>query len=80
MVNEGSGHPGRRTATEKRRGRVVQAAFFLGTLAPFRRASDKPIAIACLRLLTRLPLLPLVNVPFFRLCIVRLTDFWALLP
>ena len=79
MVDEGSGHPGRRTATEKRRG-VVQAAFFFGTLAPFRRASDKPIAIACLRLLTRLPLLPLVNVPFFRLCIVRLTDFWALLP
>ena len=55
--------------------RKVQAAFFLGTLAPFRRASDKPIAIACLRLLTRLPLLPLVNVPFFRLCMVRLTDF-----
>jgi hypothetical protein len=58
----------------------IQAAFFLGTLAPFRRASDKPIAIACLRLLTRLPLLPLVNVPFFRLCNVRFTDFWALLP
>ena len=55
------------------------AAFFLGTLAPLRRASDKPIAIACLRFLTRL-LLPLVRVPFFRLCIARLTDFWALLP
>ena len=61
-------------------GAAAQAAFFLGTLAPFQRASDKPIAIACLRLLTRLPLLPLVNVPFFRLCIVRFTDFWALLP
>ncbi len=51
------------------------AAFFRGTLAPFRRASDNPIAIACLRLFTRFPLLPLVSVPFFRLCIVRLTDF-----
>ena len=80
VVDEDSGHPARRMATEKRRGGVVQAAFFLGTLAPFRRASDKPIAIACFRLLTRLPLLPLVNVPFFRLCIVRFTDFWALLP
>jgi hypothetical protein len=43
------------------------ADFFLGagTLAPFCRASDKPIAIACLRLVTFLPLLPLRKVPFF---------------
>src|ERR1041385_5246315 len=34
--------------------------FFLGTLAPFLRASERPIAIACLRLLTfpPRPLLP----------------------
>jgi hypothetical protein len=43
------------------------AAFFFGagTFAPFSRASDKPMAIACLRLVTFLPLRPLVNVPFF---------------
>jgi hypothetical protein len=29
--------------------------FFRGTLAPFFRASDKPIAIACLRLFTLPP-------------------------
>ena len=51
------------------------AAFFRGTLAPFRLASDNPMAIACLRFFTRFPLLPLVSVPFFRLCIVRFTDF-----
>ena len=28
------------------------AAFFFGTLAPFLRASERPIAIACLRLVT----------------------------
>jgi hypothetical protein len=34
------------------------AAFFLGTLAPFFRASESPIAIACLRLFTLPPLPP----------------------
>jgi len=33
--------------------------FFFGTLAPARRASDNPIAIACLRLVTFLPDRPL---------------------
>lgn len=33
--------------------------FFFGTFAPFLRASDKPIAIACLRLFTFPPLPPL---------------------
>jgi hypothetical protein len=32
-----------------------------GTFAPFSLASDKPIAIACLRLVTFLPDLPDVN-------------------
>jgi hypothetical protein len=41
------------------------AAFLDGTFCPFSRASDIPIAIACLRLFTFLPLRPLVNVPFF---------------
>jgi hypothetical protein len=38
---------------------------FLGTLAPFFLASDNPIAMACLRLVTFLPLLPLFKVPAF---------------
>ena len=44
-----------------------------GTLLPARRASDKPIAIACLRLLTRLPERPLRSLPRFISRIVRLT-------
>ena len=34
------------------------AAFFLGTFAPFLRASESPMAIACLRLFTLPPLPP----------------------
>jgi hypothetical protein len=43
------------------------AAFFLGTLAPFFRASESPMAIACLRLFTVPPFPPLpdFNVPRF---------------
>jgi hypothetical protein len=44
-----------------------------GTLAPFFRASESPIAIACLRLVTFFPLLPLLSVPFLRLRIADLT-------
>ena len=35
--------------------------FFFGTFSPLSLASDKPIAIACLRLVTFLPLRPLFN-------------------
>ena len=38
--------------------RHCYAAFFLGTLAPFLRASDRPIAIACFRLFTFPPFPP----------------------
>src|SRR5882757_9585740 len=59
-----------------------QAAFFLGTLAPFLRASDSPIAMACLRLVTLppLPLLPERSVPFFFLCIALFTVLLAAAP
>src|SRR6185503_19640266 len=59
-----------------------QRYFFLGTLTPFSRASDNPIAIACLRLLTLPPLPPLpdLSVPFFFLCMALLTDLLAALP
>jgi hypothetical protein len=42
-------------------------------LLPARRASDKPIAIACLRLLTRLPERPLRSLPRFISRIARRT-------
>ena len=41
------------------------ADFFFGTFAPALRASDNPIAIACLRLVTFFPLRPLFSVPLF---------------
>ncbi|MGN6491561.1 MAG: hypothetical protein ACTHLE_06150 [Agriterribacter sp.] len=53
---------------------AVPALFFLaGTLAPSLRASESPIAIACLRLVTFLPLLPLFNCPLFFSCIALST-------
>jgi hypothetical protein len=56
--------------------------FFLGTLAPFLRASDKPIAIACLRLFTLppFPAFPERSDPFFRRCIALFTLLLAALP
>src|SRR5689334_10545527 len=51
-----------------------------GTLPPARRASERPIAIACLRLFTRLPERPLFSVPRLRSCIARLTLERALRP
>jgi hypothetical protein len=45
----------------------LRAAFRLGgTRLPFWRASDNPMAIACLRLVTFLPLRPLFSVPRLR--------------
>jgi hypothetical protein len=49
-------------------------------LAPARRASDKPMAIACFRLVTFLPLRPLLSVPRFLSCIARFTLADAFLP
>src|SRR5262249_50874782 len=51
-----------------------------GTFAPALRASDKPIAMACFRLVTRLPERPLRSVPCLRSSIARLTLLWALRP
>src|SRR4030095_14162485 len=51
-----------------------------GTFAPASRASDKPIAIACLRLVTRLPDPPLFRVPRLRSCIARSTFLAAIGP
>ena len=60
--------------------RVREAVFFFRTVAPSRRASERPIAIACLRLLTRVPVLPLFNVPRLRSCIARSTFLLAVFP
>lgn len=53
---------------------------FRGTLPPARRASDKPIAMACLRLVTFFPDRPLLNVPALRSRIARSTFCPAFLP
>jgi len=50
---------------------------FFGTLAPFFRASESPIAIACFLLLTFLPDPPLLSVPAFRFFMARPTFFAA---
>ena len=47
--------------------------FFGGTFAPDRRASESPMAMACLRLVTFLPLRPLFSVPCFSSRIARST-------
>ena len=54
--------------------------FFAGTLPPSRRASDRPIAIACFLLLTVLPDPPLFSVPRLRSCIAFWTFSLAFLP
>jgi hypothetical protein len=61
---------------------VDQLACFIGTFAPFLRASDKPIAIACLRLFTfpALPPFPERSVPFLRLRVALSTLFSAARP
>ena len=46
---------------------------FLGTFAPRALASERPMAIACLRLLTLRPDRPLFRVPALRSFIARLT-------
>src|SRR5580700_8323890 len=52
-----------------------QLDFLLGTLAPFLRASNRPIAIACFRLFTTppLPFFPERSVPRFSRCNAFLT-------
>jgi hypothetical protein len=54
--------------------------FWAGTLAPFLRASESPMAIACLLLVTFLLLLPLRKVPAFFLCMALSTELSAALP
>jgi hypothetical protein len=52
---------------------LLPELFFGGTFFPSRLASDRPIAIACFRLVTFLPDRPLLNVPAFRFFIARPT-------
>jgi hypothetical protein len=47
---------------------VFDADFFDGTFSPLSLASDKPMAIACLRDATFLPLRPLLNFPWCISC------------
>jgi hypothetical protein len=55
------------------------AAALFGTFFPFALASERPIAIACLRLLTFRPERPLFKVPALRFFITRSTSAEAFL-
>ena len=59
---------------------VVDEDFAFGTFPPARRASERPMAIACLRLVTFFPLPPLFSVPAFRSCIAFSTFSCAFFP
>jgi hypothetical protein len=61
-------------------GRFFDDDFRLGTLPPALRASDRPIAMACLRLFTVLPERPLFRVPRLRSCIAFFTFSPAFFP
>jgi len=54
--------------------------FFEGTLPPSRRASESPMAMACLRLFTFLPEPPLLSVPRFISCMLFSTLSEAFFP
>jgi hypothetical protein len=66
---------------------VVRPELFLpedlereGTFPPAFRASERPIAIACLRLFTVFPDRPDLSLPRFISCIARFTFLPALAP
>jgi hypothetical protein len=54
--------------------------FLRGTLPPARRASERPMAIACLRLVTFFPDRPLFSFPLLRSCIAFFTFCFAFGP
>src|SRR6185312_4105430 len=64
-------HPPRTLSLEPR------TYFFFGTFLPSLRASERPIAMACLRLVTFLPLRPLLSFPCLNSCISRFTSLPA---
>jgi hypothetical protein len=68
---------GEKSSTNHKIGTNYDEDFFRGTLAPAFRASDRPIAIACFRLLTFFPERPDFRVPRFIARISRSTDLPA---
>src|SRR5215208_6893396 len=75
----------RGAGNEKGRGHLAppsrpRQSFLLGTLAPRLRAFDRPMATACLRLVTFLPDLPLFSSPSLNSCIAWWTSSLALAP
>jgi hypothetical protein len=77
-VNERAAHALREKSDNARRYSPLD--FLRGTLPPARRASERPIAIACFRLVTFLPDRPLFNVPLLRSRIALLTFSCAFFP
>src|SRR5947207_14763735 len=83
LISHGQSRAADRTrAVTIRWRRMSQLDFFVGTLAPFLRASDSPMAMACFRLLTLPPLPPLPerSVPRFLRRIALFTVLPAALP
>lgn len=76
VVDRYFGHAGE----SRTRYRFFRDDFLRGTFAPERRACDRPIAIACLRLLTFWPERPLFSFPRLRSCIAFFTFSDAFLP
>jgi hypothetical protein len=60
--------------------RYLLLDFLGGTLPPARRASERPMAIACFRLVTFFPDRPLFKDPLLRSCITLLTFSCVFLP
>ena len=65
--------PGAQTA-------YLEGLLFLGTLPPCLRALERPMAIACLGLVTFFPDLPLLSFPCLYSCIDFLTSCFDFVP
>jgi hypothetical protein len=78
-TNETDDRSGAATRDAVRHDSSARYYFFFGTLAPFLRASERPMAIACFRLVTLPPFPPLPerSVPRFSRCRALLTLFPA---
>src|SRR5580692_3044579 len=80
QINRNLARPNREGADTLRRNRREPRLNFQpysfglgGTFSPFLRASERPIAMACLRLVTFSPLRPLLSLPSCISCISRST-------
>src|SRR5262249_6893324 len=74
------GHIGQEGEANRPRPPSPRQPFLAGTLAPRLRALDRPMATACLGLVTFLPVLPLLSLPSLYSFIASWTSSWAFGP